>query len=109
MERILLRGWLEEVSPQPGDRYVSYALTVGGIQALESCGADLAVGIPRAGRAAYGCLDWTERRQHLGGALGRVIVDNLCASGYISRSSGSREIEILRDVQNWLDESRFRR
>jgi hypothetical protein len=108
MEQMRSRGWLEEVTPRPGDRHVRYALTGGGVQALEARSAD-AVSAALTGQAAYGCLDWTERRQHVGGPLGRVIAGSLGAGGYISLSSGSREVEILRDLQGWLDENEIRR
>lgn len=35
------------------------------------------------------CLDWSERREHLGGALGRAILDHALAEGWM-RPAGSR-------------------
>ena len=105
MDQMRARDWLEEMTPGPSDRHVGYSLTVVGVQALEACGVDAAAVSKTAGRAGYGCLDWTERRQHLGGVLGRAIVDVLGASGYILRSSSSREVEMLQGLQNWLDGS----
>jgi DNA-binding transcriptional ArsR family regulator len=34
------------------------------------------------------CLDWSERRSHLGGALGAAILDHVIAAGWASRGEG---------------------
>ena len=34
------------------------------------------------------CLDWSERRSHLGGALGAAILDHIVAAGWASRGEG---------------------
>lgn len=34
------------------------------------------------------CLDWTERRSHLGGSLGATLCGELLARGWISRCGG---------------------
>ena len=34
------------------------------------------------------CLDWSERRNHLGGALGTAILDTLLERGWVSRDKG---------------------
>ena len=40
------------------------------------------------------CLDWSERRPHLGGALGQALCDRLTNRGWLSRKTGGREIHI---------------
>lgn len=46
------------------------------------------------------CLDWTERRWHLGGVLGRTILDTLQRDGVLAASpSGSRVL--LVDPHRW--------
>jgi DNA-binding transcriptional ArsR family regulator len=42
------------------------------------------------------CLDWTERRPHLAGALGAALLDGLIARGWIARAEGSRAIAVTR-------------
>jgi DNA-binding transcriptional ArsR family regulator len=38
----------------------------------------------RAGqRLAYGCLDWSERRDHLAGSLGRQLLEHFIAKGWV--------------------------
>jgi hypothetical protein len=34
------------------------------------------------------CLDWSERRHHLGGALGAALLTRLCALGWAKREAG---------------------
>ena len=45
-------------------------------------------------RFATACLDWTERRPHLGGALGAALWTELVARGWIVRRPGSRAVVI---------------
>jgi DNA-binding transcriptional ArsR family regulator len=40
------------------------------------------------------CLDWTERRNHLGGALGAMLSDHLFALEWIARTQGGRALRI---------------
>ncbi|ENR6650224.1 helix-turn-helix transcriptional regulator [Salmonella enterica] len=41
---------------------------------------------------AYNCLDWSERRFHLAGALGSAIAKYMLENGWIERKKGSREV-----------------
>jgi hypothetical protein len=40
------------------------------------------------------CLDWSERRDHLGGALGAALAERLQALRWIERRKHSREVRI---------------
>jgi len=40
------------------------------------------------------CLDWTERRDHIGGALGAAVCDQLLASGWVIRDKHSRAVYV---------------
>jgi len=46
--------------------------------------------LPLAGR---GCLDWTERRLHLGGPLGVSLTEVMLEAGWLRRRSGSRALQ----------------
>ncbi|WP_430392285.1 ArsR/SmtB family transcription factor [Dyella sp. 20L07] len=46
--------------------------------------------LPLAGR---GCLDWTERRLHIGGPLGVSLTDVLMDAGWLRRRSDSRALQ----------------
>ncbi|MBM4443625.1 MAG: hypothetical protein FJ027_24740, partial [Candidatus Rokubacteria bacterium] len=44
----------------------------------------------------------TERRPHLGGALGAAVLDALRAKGYVTRRRGQRAVAIERPLTRWL-------
>jgi DNA-binding transcriptional ArsR family regulator len=70
----------------------AYALGPGADAAFGALGIDL----PVRGRRAYArpCLDWTERRPHLAGALGSAIADTLLARGWVTRVRGTRALRV---------------
>jgi DNA-binding transcriptional ArsR family regulator len=49
-------------------------------------GLDFSFEPPASGaRQAYGCLDWSERRDHMAGALGRQLLAHFLAQGWLRR------------------------
>ncbi|HUZ01811.1 MAG TPA: helix-turn-helix domain-containing protein [Thermomicrobiaceae bacterium] len=49
--------------------------------------------VRRARRSfARSCLDWSERRPHLAGALGAALLDRLVALGWVARVPGERMV-----------------
>jgi len=50
----------------------------------------------RQGRRTFcrPCLDWSERRPHLAGALGAALADRCLSLGWIARMRGSRALKI---------------
>lgn len=52
--------------------------------------AALGIALPQAGRRPLcrTCLDWSERRNHLAGALGAAILRHVLDSGWASRGAG---------------------
>lgn len=100
LEELLRLGWLA-AAPADGAR-VGYAPTVAGAAALARRG--VVVPVARGGKlAAFSCLDWTERRPHLGGALGRAIVAALSDAGCIVRNPGSRVVTVNGGLDGWLN------
>jgi len=53
----------------------AYELTRTGAEELEALGVDVASVRASRRRFAYACLDWSERRLHIGGALGAAILE----------------------------------
>ena len=47
-------------------------------------------------RFATACLDWTERKDHLGGALGAAVASQIANKGWITRTEGRRSVNITR-------------
>jgi len=66
------------------------ALAQGGVASFESLG--LKVERWPTGKA---CLDWTERRHHLGGELGALLTRHLFTVGWLRRGEG-RAVEVSR-------------
>jgi DNA-binding transcriptional ArsR family regulator len=88
LDGFLDRGWLEAC----GER--AFLLTSAGESALELDGVDVRAA-RRARRAfAIGCLDWTERRHHLGGALGSATLAALLRAGRARLEPGSRVVTV---------------
>jgi DNA-binding transcriptional ArsR family regulator/ribosomal protein S19E (S16A) len=77
------------------------ALTGAGREFLEGLGVKLDEA--RGGRAfCRPCLDWSERRPHIAGAVGRAMLDRLLAIGWIARSDGSRALRITHSGSSGL-------
>jgi DNA-binding transcriptional ArsR family regulator len=62
--------------------------------AIGAIGVDLDAVRRRKARLAFACRDWTERRAHLGGALGAALFDALRERDWLRPRSGSRALEI---------------
>jgi DNA-binding transcriptional ArsR family regulator len=71
------RGWL---APAPG----GWATTPAGAAGLAALGVDLAAATT-ARRFACDCMDWSERRPHLAGGLGREFAACCLARGWVHR------------------------
>jgi DNA-binding transcriptional ArsR family regulator len=101
LDEMLARGWLR-ADADDGKR-THYALTASGEQELAARGVDLARASASRRMHAYGCLDWTERRHHLGGALGAAILQSLIDRGVVTRRTDSRDVNIQATLDDWLD------
>jgi DNA-binding transcriptional ArsR family regulator len=64
--------------------------------AAGSAFAALGVAIPDARRRAYArpCLDWSERRPHLAGALGAAVADTMLEREWVIRVPGTRALRV---------------
>src|ERR1700733_4239365 len=72
----------------------SYELTEQGTKAFESLGIDVdAVRLQRR-RFAYACLDWSERRPHIGGALGAALLQAALRRKWVTQDLDSRALSI---------------
>lgn len=50
--------------------------------------------VRRSRRFAGACLDWTQRRRHLNGALGAAVTDRLLQLGWIERGPSGRAVRV---------------
>ena len=74
----------------------AYLLSEEGESALQELGLDTAKVRKSRRRFACSCLDWSERRPHLGGALGAELLAMLLREGWIERDFDSRALSITR-------------
>jgi DNA-binding transcriptional ArsR family regulator len=57
-------------------------------------GIDLELAMQTRRRFARPCLDWTERRHHLAGSLGKSVLDFLLADGWLTRNAHDRALHV---------------
>ena len=69
-------------------------VTEDGARFLTGFGLDLAGAAGKRRRFCRPCLDWSERRLHLGGAVGAALAQRCFALGWIERIKDSRAVTI---------------
>lgn len=93
---MLRKGWLaDDAQGDAGGRML--ALSAGGEKALAALGVDVAAARLRRRRFACRCLDWSERRDHLAGALGAALAQRMVALRWIERQKHSRLVSVTAD------------
>ena len=102
LEQLLDRGWLEPEESQ--DSRTSYRPTALGLKEFQQRDVEAIPATDSRRRFAYGCLDWTERRPHLGGALGALLMDALNAQGAARRQQGTRVVLLGSNFADWLEQ-----
>jgi DNA-binding transcriptional ArsR family regulator len=73
----------------------SFAPTAPGEGALAAVGIDLGALARTRRPTALACLDWSERRPHLAGALGAALLGRLEAIGGLERLAPGRAVRLL--------------
>lgn len=92
LDALLARKLL--VAPQANGLPDRLDVTTAGLATLSSFGLDMAA-LKRARRRFAGaCLDWTERKPHLNGALGAAITARLLGLGWIERGPRRRAVRV---------------
>ncbi|MBI5720356.1 MAG: helix-turn-helix transcriptional regulator [Burkholderiales bacterium] len=88
------QGWLQPRA-QGG-----FAVTAAGGEALAALGLDGAAwqrrsqqGGANAARVAYGCIDWSERREHLAGPFAVALMQHFVLRGWLRKRAGDRALE----------------
>jgi DNA-binding transcriptional ArsR family regulator len=79
-------------------------VTASGTSFLDDFGVDLSVVRRQRRTFCRPCLDWTERRLHLGGAVGAVLAARCFDLGWFKRSRDSRALTIMPAGQRGLGE-----
>lgn len=86
-EALERRGWLARENE-------AYRVTPAGERELARLGIDVAE-LRRGSRPLVrSCLDWTERRPHVAGAVGAALARRLFELGWIERVPGGRAVRV---------------
>lgn len=90
-DRFKALGWLSTSAKRENKLY---NLTSAGIKACEKLGIEIdALRVLRR-RFAGPCLDWSERRPHLGGALGAALLDIALGRRWVVQDLDSRALDV---------------
>jgi hypothetical protein len=90
-DRLKALGWLSAGST---GRDGVYDLTPNGVRALQALGIDVAAAQMERRRFAFPCLDWTERRSHLGGAIGAALLKVALKRKWVIQELDSRALSV---------------
>lgn len=86
-DRLVEGGWLVRNDDD-------LEVTEQGVARLTQWGVDLGALRARRRRFACTCLDWSERRPHLGGALGAALLERFTSNGWVEHASRPRVLRI---------------
>jgi len=85
-DRFKALGWLSGGT--------NYQLTPAGVKAVEFLGIDAEATAALRRRFAYACVDWSERRPHIGGALGAAMLNVALKRKWVTQDLDSRALEV---------------
>lgn len=91
-DRVRAMGWLAEVSKDTG----SYDLTSRGEKSLAALGVDVNATRTLRRRFAFACVDWSERRPHLGGAVAAALLKVALKRKWVAQDLDSRILTVTR-------------
>ena len=89
-DRFVDLGWLSASAADDG----SYELSPAGAKALGAAGLDVDEARARRRRFAYACVDWSERRPHIGGALGAALLEIALRRRWVEQDLDSRALSV---------------
>jgi DNA-binding transcriptional ArsR family regulator len=92
-DRLLALDW---VSDDSQDGQNSYELTPEGTRALSALGVDVEKTRLLRRRFAFSCLDWSERRSHVGGALGAALLQLALKRRWVTQDLDIRALSVTR-------------
>jgi len=99
-DQLLHRGWLISTADQQGGQH--YQLSTSGSELFTALGVALQPK-PRSRRQyACACLDWSERKSHLGGHLGAALLDMMLAKQWLLREPDDRVLHLTEKGQKAL-------
>ena len=94
-DQLLAQHWLlDDAGNEGGNGGGNYRLTEAGVIGMAALGIDVALLAGQRRRFACACLDWSERRFHLGGALGAAVLQLALRQRWAERELDSRALSI---------------
>jgi len=90
-DRFKALGWLSTGSASTDH---GYELTPAGTRAIQALGIDLEATRRLRRRFACACLDWSERRPHVGGALGAALLRLALKQKWVTQDLDCRALSI---------------
>jgi DNA-binding transcriptional ArsR family regulator len=90
-DRFMTLGWMRR---EPAAHESAYELTAEGTNAFERLGIDVGAARATRRRFAYACLDWSERRPHLAGALGAALLTMALRRRWVDKDLDSRALTV---------------
>lgn len=92
-DRLRFIGWLADSNATEN----AYDLTAKGVKAFGSLGIDIESTRKLRRRFACPCLDWTERRPHIGGALGAALLSVAKKRKWVLQDLDSRALIVTKN------------
>ena len=103
-DRFCALGWLSADSSNESN---AYELTPAGTRAFEALGIEIEATRALRRRFACACLDWSERRPHIGGALGAALLKIALKRKWVTQDLDSRALTVTtigrREMLNRFD------
>jgi len=90
-DRLTALGW---IAHPHGGAAGSYEVTPKGAAAFSALGVDVGAARRLRRRFAFACLDWSERRSHMGGAVGAALLDLALGRKWVIRQRESRALTV---------------
>jgi DNA-binding transcriptional ArsR family regulator len=91
-DRFKALGWLSDGSVADG----VYDLTPRGAKEFQALGIDIEAVRALRRRFAYACVDWSERRPHVGGAVGAAVLNVALKRKWVLQDLDSRALTVTR-------------
>ncbi len=89
-DRFAALGWLSASTGPEG----ACDVTASGRAGFGRLGVDADAARATRRRFAFACLDWSERRPHLGGSLGAAVLRSMLARRWVARDLDSRALRV---------------
>ena len=93
-DRFKALGWLAGCNAKDNANDNGYDLTPNGTKAFEALGIDIEATRTLRRRFACACLDWSERRPHVGGALGAALLKIALKRKWVLQDLDSRVLDV---------------